>query len=301
VSMNAGTRFRPSRPARRMSSVRPVERFPAEGSTRFLLAARRVSTEMLVVGVLFLLYKLGRGFVVGQERTAEANAQMVRGLEQALHLPSEATVQALVGSTPLYELANTYYVAAHFPLTLAFLAWGLAARPRAEYAWARNLLIVQTFTALAIHVGFPLSPPRMFPEWGFLDTAAVIGPSAYRGGMAEIANQYAAMPSLHVGWAALIAFVVIRTGPRWLAALCVIHATATLAVVIVTANHWWVDGLVSVGLLAVALVVVPDPRRPHTKPSSRPGAPISGSAVWRSVAGPFRRRRGRARTSAPVP
>lgn len=257
-------------PGRAGSPVRPGR--PA----RVLLSARRAGTELLLVGVLFLFYKLGRAFVAGRESTAAANAEIVRGLERTLRLPSEVAVQAWVGSPPLYELANTYYVAAHFPLTLSFLAWGFVCRPRAEYAWARNLLIAQTFAALALHLWFPLSPPRMFPEWGFLDTAAAIGPSAYHGGMAEVANQHAAMPSLHVGWAALIAVVVIRTGPRWLAALCVMHAAATLGVVIVTANHWWADGLVSLGLLAVALILVPGPGRARGKACLRLDAPGGG-------------------------
>ncbi len=59
----------------------------------------------------------------------------------------------------------------------------------------------------------PLAPPRMLSSLGFLDTMAVFGPSAYGGSTATIANQFAAMPSLHVGWALLIAVVVVRTAP----------------------------------------------------------------------------------------
>ena len=144
---------------------------------------------------------------------------------------------------------------------IAFLVWGYVRRPRAEYRWARTLLIAMTGIALVIHVAFPLAPPRMFAGFGFVDTMAVYGPSAYGAAGASVANQFAAMPSLHIGWAALIAYVVVRTGPRPLATLAVAHALVTTAVVILTANHWWLDGLVAVAILALAATLCPAPRQ----------------------------------------
>ena len=85
------------------------------------------------------------------------------------------------------------------------------------------------------------------------------GPSAYGGAGATLSNQLAAMPSLHVGWAVLIAYVVVRTGPQWLKPLAILYATVTVAVVIVTANHWWLDGMVACLLLALVIAVVPRP------------------------------------------
>lgn len=101
----------------------------------------------------------------------------------------------------------------------------------------------------------------MFPSWGFTDTMTILGPSAYEGVGASVANQFAAMPSLHIGWSVLFAFVIVRTGPRWLGLLAVTHSLVTTAVVIVTANHWLVDGLASVVLLGIALVLFPAPGR----------------------------------------
>jgi hypothetical protein len=200
---------------------------------------------------------------MGREATARAHAHLVHHAERLAHLPSEAAVQAAVqsavGSTRWFEAANTYYVTVHFPLTIAFLTWGFLARTRPEYVWARNLLIVQTGLALVIHIVFPLAPPRMFPGWGFTDTAAAYGPSAYAGSAAHVANQYAAMPSLHIGWALLIAVVVTKTGPRWLSILTIAHAVITTGVVILTANHWWTDGIIAAALLVVALTLFPGP------------------------------------------
>ena len=142
---------------------------------------------------------------------------------------------------------------------VAFLVWGYLYRPRAEYRWARNLAIALTGTALVAHIVFPLAPPRMFPQWGFVDTMGTLGPDAYAGASGDLANQFAAMPSLHVGWAALIAYVVHRTGPRWLAWLATAHLAVTVLVVVVTANHYWLDGVIAVVLLAAISVVVRPP------------------------------------------
>jgi hypothetical protein len=235
--------------------------------------AARAVREVTLVVALFGVYKLGRALVADQVDVALGHADLVRRVEELLRLPSEAALQAAVGSDALFRVANVYYTGVHFPLMVLFLVWGFARRPAREYAWARNLLVLQTGAALLIHLAFPLAPPRMFPQWGFLDTMTVLGPSPYDGASGAMANQFAAMPSLHVGWAVLIAYVVARTGPRRLAWIAAAHAVVTVLVVVVTANHWWLDGLVGVLLLVVADVVLrragrgPDPRPPASEPS----------------------------------
>ena len=215
----------------------------------------RVSTVMREVGLavgLFLVYKLGRVIARGDDQLAADHAALVHRLQEMLPLPSEAWIQGSVDYEPLLRAANVYYTYVHFPLITIFLLWGLLRRPLVEYRWARNLWMLQTSGALVLHVTFPLAPPRMFPQWGFVDTMTRYGPSPYEGSSGVLANQLAAMPSLHVGWAVLIAYVVLRTGPRSLAIAAVLHATLTLAIVVVTANHWWIDAIVAVLLLAAA-------------------------------------------------
>jgi hypothetical protein len=219
--------------------------------------------ELLLVSGLYAVYRLGRILTVDRTETARSHARLVHHLERVLQLPSETAIQHAVPSVRLLEAANVYYVSAHFPVTIAFLVWGFVARPRSEYLWARRLLVVLTLLGLVAHILFPLAPPRMFPRWGFLDTMTAYGPSAYDGTSGALVNQYAAMPSLHIGWAVLIAVVVCRTGPRSLAVLACLHALTTVAVVTVTANHWLLDGLVAVALLGVALLVVPRPSGHH--------------------------------------
>lgn len=234
---------------------------PAAGTTRRSSPVTpRLLLEAGIVTVLFLLYNGGRLVVRDSEALAIEHAGLVRRLQSVLPLPSEAWIQGVAAQVPyLFEIANRYYAWLHFPVIIAFLVWGFWRRPRAEYVWARNLLVVTTFLALAIHLVFPLAPPRMFPEWGFVDTMTRLGPSPYDGASAAVANQFAAMPSLHIGWALLVAVVLARTAPRPLAWLAVVHAAVTVVVVVITANHWWLDGLVVAAVLGIALRLVPGP------------------------------------------
>ena len=229
---------------------------------RALVRWRRGVLEVAIVAVLYFGYRFGRLIGLGREDVARTHADAVHEVERFLHLPSEAAIQQWIGWLPhVYELANRYYVGLHFPAIVAFLLWGLLRRPYAEYLWARNLLVVQTALALVIHIAFPLAPPRMFPQWGFVDTMAVYGPNAYGASTATVANQFAAMPSLHIGWSLLIAVVLVRTAPRPVKVLGVGHFLLTTFVVVITANHWWLDGAVAAGLLAVAVVLFPAPGR----------------------------------------
>ena len=232
----------------------------------------RALLELGLVIAMFQLYRFGRLLARGEDTAAYAHALEVHRLERILHLPSEATVQGLVPGDWLLHAANVYYFSVHFPAMIAFLVWGYLFRPRSEYHWARNLVIALTCSALVVHIVFPLAPPRMFPQWGFIDTMTTFGPNAYAGTSGAMANQFAAMPSLHIGWAALIAYVIHRTGPRWLAWVATAHFAITVLVVVVTANHYWLDGVVALLLLTVAVLVI---RRPGTDRN----APGEGDAV----------------------
>ncbi|MGH3482039.1 MAG: phosphatase PAP2 family protein, partial [Nocardioidaceae bacterium] len=147
------------------------------------------------------------------------------------------------------------YATVHFPLTLAFLVWMFVRRPD-YYLWIRRSLVILTSAALVGHLAFPLAPPRMLPQLGFVDTGVLFNMSVYGAdGANSIANQYAAMPSLHVAWAALVAVGLImstRTRWRW---FWMLHPILTLAVVVVTANHYWLDGIIGLLLLVIALTV----------------------------------------------
>lgn len=238
---------------------RATEDRPRQWWHRIAVPGRRPRAllELLVIAAMFGAYKIGRVVAAKHVGTAFDNAYVVWDLERILRLPDELSVQALMlKSTAVIKAANVYYVAVHFPATAAFLIWLYLRRP-GDYLWVRRTLALLTASGLLVHLAIPVAPPRMLSALGFVDTAAVYGPAVY-GPPAQnsLADQYAAMPSLHIGWAIMVALGIIATTHsrwRWLA---VLHPVVTTFVVIGTANHFWLDGMVAAGLLATSLVVV---------------------------------------------
>lgn len=222
---------------------------------------RRLMRELLLVAGLFAVYKCGRMLSTGRTEEAFRNATRVWDAERALHLPGEGLIQRLLlHGDALVHTANTYYAAVHFPATVLFLVWLYLRRP-AHYLWTRRVLAVLTGAALAIHLTFPLAPPRMLAAAHLIDTGQVYGPTVYGASPAadSMANQFAAMPSLHFGWALMLALgMIAATSSRW-RVLWLLHPLVTLLVVVGTANHYWLDAIVAALLLGAALLLVPRP------------------------------------------
>jgi hypothetical protein len=212
--------------------------------------------QILLIAVLYIAYRFGRMVSSGDVAEAYRNAHSVWHFERSLGLPSEDSLQRLLMQhTTVLRAANWYYVGFHFPVTVIFLAW-LWLRHRAEYARARTALMLLTAAGLVVHALYPLAPPRMISSIGMVDTGLRFGPSPYAGAVGSAANQFAAMPSLHVGWAVLVAIWTIRKAPRWVGALAVAHAGITTFVVVITANHYWIDGVAGIVLVLVAVGLI---------------------------------------------
>ena len=218
------------------------------GWTRSAAAA----TEATLVASLYTAWQLIGTITHRNVEGATANALTVWHVQRALHLPSELAMQQAMTPHPwLVHVANAYYVYGHFNPVIVMLAWVFIWH-RAAYPRVRLLLCLLTATAFVVHF-IPVAPPRLMPELGFHDVALEYGQSVYGSFGEGIPGQLLAMPSLHVGWAVLLAYVVIRLGRsrwRW---LIVLHPIAMSVDVAVTANHWWADGLVSAGLLALCI------------------------------------------------
>jgi hypothetical protein len=226
----------------------------------------QLAIEIVVLGSLFLLYRYGRTFGSHQVDAALRNADRVWLLERSWNLVNEVDLQRFaLGSPNLVVWMNRYYLGMHFPTTIAFLLWTYVFHADA-YVRTRWRFVVPTFLALIVHTVFPLAPPRMLGNLGFVDTMAVYGPSAYGApDPSSVVNQFAAMPSLHFGWAILVAVGVIRLSSsrwRW---LILLHPVITLAVIVLTANHFWIDAIAVTVLIVAAygverVVVVTRPR-----------------------------------------
>ncbi|WP_217182158.1 phosphatase PAP2 family protein [Streptomyces sp. AC495_CC817] len=229
--------------------------------------------EFLLVAGLFLVYKFGRLLADGHTAEAFRNAHDLWGWERALGLPGEGSVQSALLHGDLVHIANVYYATVHFPATAAFLVWLYLRRP-GHYVRARRVLAALTAAALLLHLAFPLAPPRMLDSAHLIDTGQVYGPTVYSATPAtdSLANQFAAMPSLHFGWALMVAVGLIaatRSRLRW---LWLLHPLVTLVVIVGTANHYWLDAIVASALLAAALAVIRLPHRTATTAGQRSGA-----------------------------
>lgn len=232
------------------------ERMERSEPSRSRHMGRRLVAELFMMGAVFAIYRQIRFLTRNDTDAAMDNAERVANFERRLHVFSERTVQDVVmNSQTLVAFLNRYYVTVHFPLTVAFLLW-VFFRHHSAYARIRNIFVSVTVAALAIHVAFPLAPPRMLPDAGFVDTLQRFGPRIYSTDTSKsVANQFAAMPSLHFGWAFIVAgaYVSIRRTRR--SAWAFLHPAITLLAIVATANHYWIDAAVA-GVLVVAAAAV---------------------------------------------
>jgi hypothetical protein len=215
------------------------------------LAAAAFETSL--VCALFALWQLANTATHTHQDGGLANGRAVWDLEGVLHLQNEAWLQALIlDHSWLVRAANYYYATAHLTGMLVFLVW-LWVRHRDRYPQWRNVMVGFTGISLLIQI-VPVAPPRLIGGTGLEDTAMVYGQSVYAYVGDNMAHQYAAMPSIHAGWAVLIAIACYTCSSsrwRWIG---VAHGMLTLYVIVATANHYWLDSLAAVAILAVAYV-----------------------------------------------
>jgi hypothetical protein len=213
-----------------------------------------VAWESALLFGLYALWQFAGSFTVIGTSGALPRGRWLWDAERVLHLPSETALQRLVLPHPLLvQACNLYYDILHFPLLGACLIW-LYARHRADYPRIRTTVAAFTGISLLIQL-IPVAPPRLLASTGMVDTAVQYGQSVYAWSGGFDADEFSAMPSVHVGWALIVAIAVItvsRSRWRWLAAA---YPVLTLLVVVVTANHFWLDGIAAGLLVALVLVV----------------------------------------------
>jgi membrane-associated phospholipid phosphatase len=201
----------------------------------------------------YYLYRIVRGIVDGQEGLAFENARALVDAERSLGLFFEPGLQAWAkGEEWLMWFANTMYVNSHFVVTTTFLIWLYLARNHAYY-FVRNMFMVAMGLALVGYVAFPTAPPRFLPEWGFTDSVAnFVGETAEQSANV-LYNPFAAVPSMHVAFALMIAvpgFVLVKH--RICKVFWAVYPSIVTFVVIVTANHFWLDAALGALVAAVS-------------------------------------------------
>ena len=190
----------------------------------------------------YYLYRIVRGFVDGQAGLAFENARHLVDAERSLGLFFEPGLQAWAeGQEWILTFANWMYVNSHFVITTTFLIWLYIARNHAFY-FVRNMFLVAMGLALVGYMAYPTAPPRFMPEWGFTDSvASFVGESA-EGTANVLYNPFAAVPSMHIGYALLVGFVVATTASnRWLRLVGALYPPFRLFDIVATGNHFVFD------------------------------------------------------------
>jgi hypothetical protein len=262
--------------------------------------------ELLLAAAVYLVYSIVRnqfGSAGGDPRPAFGHALDLIDVERAMHLYVEADVQRWYLDLPadgLIRLWNVYYGLAHFVVTFVALVW-MFRRDPIRHRLLRNTLALTTALAVIGFAAYSLMPPRLLDdpgeyggcqvyapeaaataepgalsapgcdEFGYVDTIAAHGGWISFGneGYEDVSNQYAAMPSMHIGWSTWCAFVLVPLlRRRWARALAVAYPFITLVCIVLTANHYWIDGLGGLLCLAVGYGLA----RTLTRPVPRPAA-----------------------------
>ncbi len=210
----------------------------------------------ILVGV-DIAYELVRGIADSQRADAIAHGSQVIDFEQGTHTFFEPSLQAFfLPAHWLIDLANQMYLNAQFSIALGFLVWLYLFRNESYY-FVRNMFVVSMGLALIGYTLYPTAPPRMFPEHGFVDTITDFSNVNHDSALAKIfINPYAAVPSMHCAFALMIGGTGVMVCRTWAAkAFWAAWPLLICWVVIVTANHYWVDAALGwmVALAAAAI------------------------------------------------
>jgi hypothetical protein len=200
---------------------------------------------------VFFLWQIEVAVATTRYTGAYPAGRFIWHAERVLHLPNEAAVQRLalphrgllVASYGFYEYA--FWVV---PPVVGFVLWRT---DRAAYLRARTLLVVAAVLAFLVAWLLPVAPPRLLGRT--VDVGVQLGMSEYRTRGVDVLS---ALPSVHIVFAVVVAVALASVGVRWLG---IGYVAVTVAVVVITGNHTWIDcaaGVLDV-LVAAQLVRVP--------------------------------------------
>ena len=213
----------------------------------------RDGLELALVALAFLLYFIVRASVIDRPDLAIENALRIVDAERALGIYAErAWQEAVLEDTTIVRSFNFVYFWLDFPL-IAAVGLLLYFRRRRQYTFTRDAMLFSGALALVAYAFFPVAPPRLVPDSGMVDTLQALDNLSYQAQSTEFfVNPYAAMPSLHVGWAFLVSIGVVMAFPgnRVVLVLAVLHPVAQWASTVFTGNHYFLDG--AGGLVVIA-------------------------------------------------
>ncbi|WP_243659589.1 bifunctional glycosyltransferase 87/phosphatase PAP2 family protein [Streptomyces sp. BK205] len=225
---------------------------------RRVLTRPNLLLELLLIRVTYAAYQQVRLAATGGSNsagraTAERHGQQILDLERFLHIDIEHWANhAVVKVDWLRNFFDQYYESLHFVVPLSVLAVLYWRRP-VDYRWARASLGFATLLALVGFWLYPLAPPRLMPALGVIDTVHGVQDFSKPdyGTLTALTNQYAAMPSLHFGWALWCGVVIAVVAPRWwMKGLGLLHPLFTVSAIVATGNHWVLDAVGGAAVVA---------------------------------------------------
>lgn len=216
--------------------------------------------EFAFVAALYSIWRMAKNLPLTQADGALDRAYDIVRIQEFLHLPSELSLQHfLIDHEWLGRLSVAYYGGVHVPALAVFMVW-LFVRHRDVYPHWRNALALLTAGCLFIRF-VKVAPPRFLTDLGYIDLSDIYGMSVYGEAGTGVSAQFAAMPSLHVAWAAVVAFGALAASTsrwRWIG---MVHLVITMLVVAGTGHHWWLDGIVALVLLWLGVQIDTTGRR----------------------------------------
>jgi len=244
--------------------------------TAWLKPSASFVANLLAVSLLYIGYLLIRGLIARHIDVGEAidRGHHLSHLERDLHLSFGGALQALMMDIPLaIPLLNAIYIWGHVPFLIGELAWLYLRHPR-WFAILRNGLILSAIPSVILYIVLPTAPPRLIPDLALVDTVAGPNHSDYFIQPEVFANHFAAIPSMHVGWAlaaGLAAFLAVRPSRwRWLGLAMPVAMTAS---VMGTANHFVLDWVIGCTIAAACFVAAWMWDRRASSPSASPNPP----------------------------
>jgi membrane-associated phospholipid phosphatase len=222
---------------------------------RAVPVARVVRHGLAVIGAVLAYFGV-RGLTDSKPAQALSNADRLMDVERFLHINWEQSLQgAVVGSHPATTVLNWVYIYGHWPVIAATLLW-LAIRHPEVFLRARNAMLVSGAVGLIVFMTVPVAPPRL-AQPGLQDTITLHSNSYRVLQPAAFTNQYAALPSLHVGWNLIMALAIVAALRHGWARVIALAMTLSMdAAVVLTANHYIADVIAGAALSAGAWFLV---------------------------------------------
>jgi hypothetical protein len=203
-----------------------------------------------------LSYEAVRGLADGAREQAFVNGANVISLEKSLHTFFEPSLQSVfINHGWVIDFANYMYMNSHFVVTTTFLVWLYIFRNKNFY-FVRNMFVVAMALAIVGYALVPTAPPRLFPQEGFVDTITDFAQVNHDSGLVKLfINPYAAIPSMHVAFSTMIGVTGVLVARHKLSKIIwAAYPVLVFWVVVVTANHFWIDG--AAGLLVATLAML---------------------------------------------